>query len=89
MLADGFWSLHIICTHCAVLSAWIGVQCGGTVTGELIEDIAEHGEEYERMDLKFLAICARSKWTWPEGTARYPGMPVPLMPEPITLSEDV
>lgn len=85
MVYEGTASDHLICSHCAVLSAWIGIQCGGTVCGELIEDIEEHAQDYDRGDLKFLAIWARGQWCWPEGTRKdgFRGVPIPPMPAPI------
>jgi len=85
MVYEGTASDHIICSHCAVLSAWIGVQCGGTVCGELIEDIEEHAQEYNRTDLKELALEARGQWCWSEGTRMngFRGKPIPAMPAPI------
>lgn len=88
MVHEGTASDHIICSHCAVLSAWIGIQCNGTVCGELIEDIEEHALEYERTDLRDLAIAARAQWCWPEASRMngYRGRPIPAMPAPIELS---
>lgn len=88
MVYEGTASDHIICSHCAVLSAWIGIQCGGTVLGELIEDIEEHAHDYGRTDLRNLAIEARAQWCWPEGSQMngYRGKPIPAMPAPIELS---
>jgi hypothetical protein len=82
MLSDGYWSLHIICTHCAVLTDWLGKECGGTVCGEMIEDIEEHAREYARSDLQELATAARAQWMWSEGTRcnGFRGMPIPALP---------
>lgn len=91
MVYEGTASDHAICSHCAVLSAWIGIQCGGTVVGELIEDIEEHANDYNRPDLRALALEARGQWCWSEETRRngFRGVPIPALPAPITLSEDV
>lgn len=80
MLSDGFWSLHIICTHCAVLTDWLGKECGGTVCGEMIEDIEEHAREYARSDLQSLASCARLQWRCIASNPKFPGIPVPALP---------
>lgn len=89
MVYEGTASDHAICSHCAVLSTWIGIQCGGTVTGELIEDIEEHARDYGRTDLAELALEARGQWCWSEGTRcnGFRGKPIPAMPEPITLGK--
>lgn len=87
IIYDGFASSHDVCSHCNVLAEWIGRECGGTITGELIEDIEEHAQEYERTDLQDLATMARGQWCWPEGTRLngFRGLPLPAMPEPIVV----
>jgi ribosomal protein S27AE len=85
IIADGFASEHKVCSHCSVLAEWLRRDCGGTVTGELIEDIEEHAQEYRRADLGQLAACARAKWMkGPTFRVPYPGIPVPTLPPPIT-----
>lgn len=75
-------STHVICSHCAVLMEWLSIECGGTVMGELIEDIEEHAQEYDRADLRELAVSARAQWSWAEGSRcnGFRGMPLPPVP---------
>lgn len=85
MIYDGYATSHAVCSHCAVLGEWMGRECGGSIIGELIEEIEEHAQEYGRADLTDLAMQARGQWMWSEGTRcnGYRGMPIPSMPEPI------
>lgn len=84
IIQDGYASTHRVCSHCAVLAEWLLRDCGGTVTGELIEDIEEHATEYLRTDLAALAACARVGWVkGPSFQKPYPGIPIPVLPLPI------
>jgi hypothetical protein len=89
MVYEGTASSHSVCTHCAVLTEWLVQECGGTVTGELIEDIEEHAQEYRRDDLKELALLARGQWSWSEGTRcnGYRGRPIPAPPPPLSAKQ--
>ena len=90
MVYEGTASDHVICAHCAVLMVWIARECGGTLTGELIEDIEEHAKEYERGDLGNLAACARAHWMkGPSFRKPYPGIPVPKLPPPLSTAPTV
>jgi hypothetical protein len=82
MVYEGTASSHAICSHCAILTEWLLIECGGTVTGELIEDIEEHAQEYGRADLWELASDARAQWAWAEGARcnGFRGKPVPALP---------
>lgn len=73
---------HKLCSHCAVLMVWISRDCGGTILGELIEDIEEHATEYHRSDLAWLATQARLQWRLIDGP--WPGIQIPALPLPIT-----
>jgi hypothetical protein len=85
---EGEGGNHSVCTHCAVLTEWIVRECGGTVTGELIEDIEEHAKEYERGDLGNLAACARAHWMkGPSFRKPYPGIRVPKLPPPLASAD--
>lgn len=89
MVYDGTASDHAICSHCAVLTEWLAIECGGTVTGEMIEDIEEHAHDYERADLGSLAACARAQWMkGPSWRVPYPGIPVPALPPRLQLGEN-
>lgn len=78
---EGTAGNHAVCTHCAVLTEWIVRECGGTITGQLIEDIEEHATEYSRTDLAALAACARVGWVkGPSFRKPYPGITVPALP---------
>lgn len=82
--ADGCGD-HKVCSHCAVLANWIMRECGGTVMHELIEDIEEHATEYHRADLAALASTARGHWKWADSPSGYLGVPIPILPEPLSL----
>lgn len=92
MVYEGTASTHVICSHCAVLTEWLRLECGGTPIGEMIEDIEEHAEEYGRTDLRDLAADARGQWAWSEGTRcnGFRGKPIPQLPPRLSLqhSED-
>lgn len=87
---DGSASTHLVCSHCAVLSDWLIKVCGGTVIGELIMDIEEHAQEYNRADLKELATWARGRWAWEEGTRfnGFRGRPIPALPASLQVQLD-
>lgn len=88
-LYDGYWTTHLVCSHCAVLGNWLLKECGGTVSGEMIEDIEEHAQEYLRPDLAALAACARVGWVkGPSFRKPYPGIPIPALPPPLQVSEE-
>lgn len=89
MCYEGTASSWLVCSHCAVLTRWLVIECGGTVQGEVIEDIEEHASEYQRADLKELAAWARAQWAYDEGTRRngFRGRPVPELPPRLQLSE--
>jgi len=85
---DGSASTHRVCSHCAVLADWLMRECGGTVVHELIEDIQEHADEYQRGDLGQLAALARNQWMkGPSFRKPYPGIPIPTMPPPLALAQ--
>lgn len=86
MVYEGTASTHLVCTHCAVLTEWLVIECGGTVIGEMIEDIEEHARDYERSDLGSLAACARAHWMkGPSWRVPYPGIPIPALPPRLTV----
>lgn len=79
MVYDGSASSHAVCTHCAVLTEWLVVECGGAITHEMIEDIEEHAHDYGRTDLAELATAARGKWE------SYRGKPLPAIPPRLSI----
>ena len=85
---DGWCGEHKVCSHCAVLGNWIQIECGGTICGELIEDIEEHATEYNRTDLAALASMARGHWKWADSPSGYLGVPIPPLPAPLTPSAE-
>jgi hypothetical protein len=87
LIYDGFASTHDVCSHCTVLAEWLGRECGGSVSGEVIEEIEEHATEYGRADLAELALEARGQWCWSEGTRcnGYRGKPIPAPPGSIEI----
>lgn len=85
--SEGTASGHCICSHCAVLSEWLLIECGGSIVGELIVDIEEHATEYERGDLAQLAACARAQWMkGPSFRKPYPGIPIPAVPPRLSVN---
>lgn len=79
MVFEGTASHHAVCTHCAVLTEWLVIECGGTITHEMIEDIEEHARDYERADLAELAAAARGKWE------SFRGKPLPAIPPRLSM----
>lgn len=83
---EGYVSVDTVCSHCEVLVEWLAVNCGGSLLGEVIEEIEEHAQEYDRADLSILANWARAKWrTVAPSAAGYFGMPLPPVPAALTL----
>ena len=79
MVYDGSASTHAVCEHCAVLTEWLVIECGGTITHEMISDIEEHAQEYRRSDLAELATAARGKWE------SFRGKPLPAIPPRLSM----
>jgi hypothetical protein len=72
------------CIHCDVAKEWLWKNCGGSIVSCIKEDIEQHVEEYNRMDLARLAVGMRRRW------ARFkaPGLlPVMALPRPIALGD--
>lgn len=82
-LWEGDFSANHVCLHCRVACDWLSKNCSGYVVTMVEEDIAEHVEEYHRMDLARLAVGMRRKWQ------RFHGglMSVPTLPRPIELGD--
>ena len=72
------------CEHCNVAKEWLWVNCGGSLLSGVEEDIAQHVEEYRRMDLARLDVGMRRRWR----AFKRPGLlPVPPLPRPIKLGD--
>jgi hypothetical protein len=71
------------CRHCLVGRAWLSTNCGGWVYGSVIEEIAEHADQYPALagPLREIEAKAKSKWRMPNGDL----MPVCALPPPITV----
>lgn len=74
---EGDWFNGKICQHCSVLANWLGVNCGGYICGQVLEDFGEHATEYERMDLARLFVMARNDW---QSVRKKTPLPVPASP---------
>ena len=83
-LYDGVWSMNKVCAHCSVPASWLAENCGGYMDGGVYEDIAEHVDEYRRMDLARLAVGMRNHW---KRIRREGQMPIPKLPAPIKLGD--
>jgi hypothetical protein len=72
------------CLQCDVAKEWLWQNCGGSIITEVAEDIEEHVQEYERMDLARLAVGMRRKWR----RFKAPGLIPPMsLPKPIAVGE--
>lgn len=79
---DGFASTYKTCSHCAIPEEWLAINCDGYIFGEIIDDIDEHGRDYQRADLRALAAGAAKKWRTDDGLL----MPVPPLPPRLSLN---
>jgi hypothetical protein len=72
------------CAHCNVAKEWLWKNCGGSLLYGVAEDIREHVDEYQRMDLARLDVGMRRSWR----AFKRPGLlPVPRMPRAIALGD--
>lgn len=76
---SGVW-----CEHCNVAKDWLWTNCGGGLLGGFEEDIAQHVEEYHRMDLARLDVGMRRKWRRFKSAGL---LPLPRLPRPIGLGD--
>lgn len=82
--SDGdVWTAKV-CRHCRVAVAWLAAQCGGSVFGEIAEDLRNHVDEYSRAPgVKKLAriyVGIRRQWKRFDGRGL---LSVPLVPPTI------
>jgi hypothetical protein len=68
------------CGHCMVGRAWLLKNCGGFIYTEIMDEVREHAEEYPKLAMPLLRLCAaaRRKWQGRNGL-----MPLPAPPPDI------
>lgn len=75
MLFDRMWSATKQCAHCMVLADWLVEECGGYLTQGIVEDFANHADDYGRFDLRRMQWGALHRW---ERKGKM--LPVPRLP---------
>lgn len=82
--SEGSAFSHKTCSHCHVVVQWLVVNCGGTLMHGVYEDIREHFDEYQRMDIARLVVGMERDWQrFKSGSL----MPLPKLPRPIELGD--
>ena len=72
------------CLQCDVAKEWLWKNCSGSILSAVREDIGQHVEEYQRMDLARLYVGMRRRWRRFHKPGLLPPMP---LPRPIELGD--
>lgn len=68
---DRFDSFRV-CAHCDAAREWLTVVCGGSVFGEVLEELVEHWEYEDFRSIPFGRLIVGMKHRWHDGTDPVP-----------------